>query len=109
MIASLLLALLAITPFDQTVQVTRGTKLDVSNFAGDVSIKVWDKDSVRVEANPSDREAIDVRSGDQVVTVRSHSLRGGRPRSLDYTITVPSWMPITVSGTYADVTLEGVG
>ena len=43
------------------------------------------------------------------MTIRSRSVRGGRPRSLDYTISVPSWMAITVAGTYADVTMDGVG
>ena len=109
MLGPLLLALMVITPTDQTVQVAKGTKLDVNNFAGDVNIKVWDKDAVRVEVNNSDRETVDIRQGDQTLTVRSRSLRGGRPRSLDYTISVPSWMAITVAGTYADVTMEGVG
>ena len=109
MLGTLLLALMAITPTDQTVQVAKGTKLDVNNFAGDVNIKVWDKDAVRVEANNSDRETVDINKGEQTLTIRSRSLRGGRPRSLDYTISVPSWMPITVAGTYADVTMEGVG
>ena len=72
-------------------------------------IKVWDKDAVRVEVTHSDREAVDIKQGDQVVTVRSRSVRGGPPRSLDYTITVPKWMAISVSGTYADVTMDGVG
>ena len=109
MLATLLLVTMAITPTDQTVQVGKGTKLDVNNFAGDVNIKVWDKDAVRVEVNNSDRETVDINKGEQTLTIRSRSLRGGRPRSLDYTISVPSWMPITVAGTYADVTLEGVG
>jgi DUF4097 and DUF4098 domain-containing protein YvlB len=104
-----LLALMAITPTDQTVPVAKGTKLDVNNFAGDVNIKVWDKDAVRVEVNNSDRETVDINKGEQTLTIRSRSLRGGRPRSLDYTISVPSWMPITVAGTYADVTMDGVG
>ena len=43
--------MMVITPTDQTVQVAKGTKLDVNNFAGDVNIKVWDKDAVRVEVN----------------------------------------------------------
>src|SRR3954471_23774609 len=110
MLANLLvLAMMAITPTDQTVQVTKGMKLDVNNFAGDVNIKVWDKDAVRVEVNNSDREVVDVNKGEQSVTIRSRSVRGGRPRSLDYTLSVPSWMAITVNGTYADVTMEGVG
>src|SRR3954463_12142191 len=105
----LVMAMMAITPTDQTVQVTKGMKLDVNNFAGDVDIKVWDKDAVRVEVNNSDREVVDINKGEQSVTIRSRSVRGGRPRSLDYTISVPSWMAITVAGTYADVTMEGVG
>src|SRR5471032_1077428 len=109
MVGTLLLALMVITPTDQTVQVAKGTKLDVNNFAGDVNIKVWDKDAVRVEVNNSDRETVDIKQGEQTLTIRSRSLRGGRPRSLDYTISVPSWMAVSVAGTYADVTMEGVG
>jgi DUF4097 and DUF4098 domain-containing protein YvlB len=106
---SLILALMVITPTDQTVPVTKGTKLDVNNFAGDVAIKVWDKDAVRVEVMHSDREVVDIKPGDQTLTIRSRSVRGGPPRSLDYAITVPKWMAINVSGTYADVTMDGVG
>jgi DUF4097 and DUF4098 domain-containing protein YvlB len=109
MLGSLLLALMVVTPTDQTVPVTKGTKLDVNNFAGDVIVKVWDKDAVRVECNHSDREVVDIKPGDQTLSVRSRSVRGGPPRSLDYAITVPKWMAVAVSGTYADVTLEGVG
>jgi DUF4097 and DUF4098 domain-containing protein YvlB len=109
MLAEIILAMAIITPTDQTVQVAKGTKLDVNNFAGEVMVKVWDKDAVRVEVTHSDREAVDIKPGDQVLSVRSRSLRGGPPRSLDYTITVPKWMAINISGTYADATLDGVG
>jgi len=80
MLGQIILAMAIITPTDQTVQVAKGTKLDVNNFAGDVSIKVWDKDAVRVEATHSDREIIDIKPGDQVLTIRSRSVRGGPPR-----------------------------
>jgi DUF4097 and DUF4098 domain-containing protein YvlB len=109
MIAQLLLATMAVTTTDQTVQVAKGTKLSVNNFAGDVIVKTWDKDAVRVEVNHSDREMVDIKQVDQTLSVRSRSTRGGPSRSLDYTISVPSWMAIGVSGTYADVKAEGVG
>jgi DUF4097 and DUF4098 domain-containing protein YvlB len=108
MLATALVALMVVTQTDQTVQVQKGTRLDISNYAGDVSIKVWDKDAVRVQVTHSDRETIDIKPGDQSLLIRSHSQRGPQ-RSLDYAITVPKWMPITVSGTYADVTLDGTG
>jgi Toastrack DUF4097 len=109
MLGTLVLAMMAVTTTDQTVQVSKGTKLDVNNFAGDVLIKVWDKDAVRVEATHSDRESVDIKQVDQTVSIRSRSARGGPPRSLDFNITVPSWMGIAVSGNYAFVTMEGVG
>src|SRR5216683_4793630 len=109
MVGHLILAMMIITPTDQTVQVAKGTKLDINNFAGDVSIKVWDRDAVRVQVNNSDRETVDIKQAEQTLTIRGRSLRGGRPRSLDYTMSAPSWMAITVGGTYADVTMEGVG
>ena len=109
MLGETLLAMAIIVPLDQTVQVAKGTKLDINNFAGDVMVTVWDRDAVRVQVNHSDREAVDVKPGDQTLSIRSRSLRGGPPRSLDYTISVPKWMAISVRGTYADVTLEGVG
>jgi DUF4097 and DUF4098 domain-containing protein YvlB len=105
----LILAMTILAPTDQTLQVSKGTKLDVNNFAGDVNVKVWDRDAVRIEVNHSDREVVDIKQGEQSLTVRSRSVRGGPPRSLDYTITVPKWMGISVNGTYADVMLDGVG
>src|SRR5713226_7562525 len=108
MLAEIILAMTALVPTDQTVNVAKGTKLDVNNFAGDVNIKVWDKDAVRVEATHSDRETVDIKQSEQVLSVRSRSTRGPS-RSMDYTISVPKWMAVSVSGTYADVTMEGVG
>ena len=92
MLAPILAVLMAITPTDQTVQVAKGTKLDINNFAGDVNIKVWDKDAVRVEVNNSDRETVDIKQGEQTLTVRSRSLRGGRPvRSTTRSASRPGW------------------
>src|SRR4051812_8855606 len=108
MLGTLLLAM-AVAATDQTVNVSKGTKLDVNNFAGDVIVKVWDKDAVRVEVMHSDRESVDIKQGEQTLSVRSRSVRGGPPRSLDYTISIPKWMAVAVSGTYADVTLQDVG
>src|SRR5262245_16294349 len=109
MIAELILAMAAVVPTDQTVNVAKGVKLDVDNFEGDVIVKVWAREAVRVVARRSDRETVDIKQGEQTLTVRSRSTRGGPPRSLDYTITVPKWMAITVGGNYADVNMDGVG
>ena len=40
---------------DQTVPVSRGTRLAIDNFAGEVVIHTWDKDSLRVQARHPSR------------------------------------------------------
>jgi len=108
MLGHALLALMVITQTDQTVQVRKGTSLDISDFAGQVVIKVWERDAVRVEVQHSDRETVDIRPGDQRLVVRGRS-GIGFARPLDYTISVPRWMAIRVTGTNTDVTMDGVG
>jgi len=108
MLQYVLFAALALAQTDQTVPVQKGTRLDVNNFSGDVKITTWDRDAVRVEADHSDRQSVDVRPGEQRLIIRGNSRNSGM-RSIDYAITVPKWMSITVNGNYTDVTMEGVG
>jgi DUF4097 and DUF4098 domain-containing protein YvlB len=110
MLAHALLALLLAAQAgqtDQTVPVKRGARLDVNNFSGDVIINVWNRDAVRVEVEHGDGDAVDIQATDQIVSVRA----GGRsrPRALDFTLTIPAWMAITVGGTATDVTVHGAG
>ena len=105
---------------DQTVDVAKGTRLVLSNQAGEVSVRAWDRDAVRVQASHSSRDHIDVQTADNTVRVRARTTSGSRgPAGLiDFTITVPRWMPLNLSGTYlaadilgtsAEVNVETVG
>jgi len=108
MIAAVMLALTLAASTDQTVDVKRGVRLEVHTFTGDVNIKTWNRDAVRVEAEHSDRQTIEIRPGDQSLVVRGRS-RIGPMSSVDFTITVPTWMAVNVNGTGTDVVLDGVG
>src|SRR5687768_15129618 len=91
---------------DQTVEVTKGTRLVLSNNAGEVVVRTWDRDQVRVQATHSDREKVDIQTADNTLRIRGRATRG--PSSLvDYQITVPRWMPVNLSGTYLETTIEG--
>jgi DUF4097 and DUF4098 domain-containing protein YvlB len=91
---------------DQTVDVAKGTRLVISNNAGEVVVRSWDRDQVRVQASHAERVTIDVSTIDNTLRVRSRSPRG--PSTLvDYTITVPRWMAVNLSGTYLESTIEG--
>jgi DUF4097 and DUF4098 domain-containing protein YvlB len=100
---------------DQTVPVTRGSQLFVNNFAGEVVVRAWDQDQVRVQARHSGHVRVNVRTGENAVRISSTS-SSGTP-SVDYEIRVPAWMPVRVSGqfnyievggTQADINAENV-
>ncbi|MDP1569905.1 MAG: hypothetical protein Q8L86_07870 [Vicinamibacterales bacterium] len=93
---------------DETVDVARGTRLVMSNNAGEVHVRTWDRDAVRVEAVHGPRERIEVQVAEMTVRVRARTERG--PQGLiDYRLTVPRWMPVNLSGTYLEATVEGTG
>ena len=91
---------------DQTVDVARGTQLVLSSQAGEATVRAWDRDAVRVQANHSPREQVEVQTADNTVRVRARTASGTRgPAGLvDYVITVPRWMPVSLSGTYLATT-----
>jgi DUF4097 and DUF4098 domain-containing protein YvlB len=91
---------------NQEVPVTKGTRLVLTNNAGEVVVRSWDRDAVKVEASHSDRETVDVQTADQTVRIRSRSTRG--PSGLvDYRLTVPRWMAVNLTGSYLEAAIEG--
>jgi hypothetical protein len=91
---------------DQTVAVTKGLRLSLENFAGDVVVRGWDRDAVRVQARHASRTRVSVRTTASAVVVAASGSQGP-PGSVDYEINVPVWMPVKIDGTYAFVSVEG--
>lgn len=90
---------------DQTVAVSRGTRLAIDNFAGEVILRTWEKDSVHVVARHSSRSKVSIRPGDGSLSVVSSR---GATGSVDYEITVPAWMPVKVEGEFNFVDAQGL-
>ena len=88
---------------DETVNVSRGTRLSVNAFAGEVIVRGWARDAVRVQARHSPRTNVTIRPTGSVVAVSA----SGSPGSVDYDISVPAWMPVKVEGTYIYIAVEG--
>lgn len=88
---------------DQTIQAARGTRLSVRNFAGEVVIRTWDKDALRVQARHGARKRVDIGTPAGAIAISASGPAG----SVDYEITAPIWMPIKVEGTYSFITVEG--
>jgi len=66
---------------DQTVDVTKGTRLVLSNNAGEVVVRSWDRDQVRVQATHSERDRIDIQNAENTLRVRARTAHG--PASLE--------------------------
>ena len=91
---------------DQTVPVQRGGRLTVNNFAGEVIIHTWDKDSIHVVARHQSRTRVNIRPNAAGIAVSASGTMGPQG-SVDYDITAPGWMPIKVEGQFNFVTIEG--
>lgn len=101
-----LAALTLIQQIDSTVPVERGQRLEVDLFAGDVDVKTWSRNAVRVVADPDGRGRVEIERSATSVGVRTTGRRGP-PSSTDIELTVPAWMGLDISGVYTDITIAG--
>jgi hypothetical protein len=91
---------------DQTVPAPRDARLTINNFAGEVIIRAWNRDELRVQARHSARTRVDVRTTAAGLSV-SATTSSGAPGAVDYAISVPAWMPIKVDGQFNFVDVQG--
>lgn len=105
---TIVLAALALAPAPQTdtiLPVDRGARLEVANFRGEVAIRAWNRDAVRVQAELSGRQTLDVVRAGSAVRVRPRTQDG--PRDAEFRIEIPRWMDVRVEGNQVDVRVEG--
>lgn len=89
---------------DQTVPVTRGTRLSISNFAGEIVVRGWDRDVVRVQARHSSRVKVNIRTNAAGLAITGNSAMG----SIDYEISAPVWMPLRIDGQFTYIEIQGL-
>jgi len=92
---------------DQTVSVSRGSRLSIDNYAGEVVVHAWDKDAIRVQARHNGRTKITIRTDANVVSVGAAAVNSPSG-SVDYDIMAPAWLPMKIEGQYDFVTVEGI-
>lgn len=95
------------TTTDTTVDVEQGTRFTLENFAGDITVHAWEKSAVRVQASHNTRTWVELQHEDGNLSVESGSRRGF-PVTVDYVITVPTWMPLELSGVNSEIEVTGV-
>jgi DUF4097 and DUF4098 domain-containing protein YvlB len=100
-----LLAALALPQADTTFAVERSQRLEVNAHAGEIVVRAWNRNAVRVRA--------ELRSGARLAVDRSSAAvsvhtRGERGEQADYEITVPTWMGVNLHGVNTTMTVDGV-
>lgn len=91
---------------DTTLVVPRGFDLNVANYAGEVFIEGWDKNTLRIRTDHSDEDKVVVYPERASMVVKAYS-KHENDRSADIRVLVPLWMNITVSGIHTDVIVTG--
>ena len=92
---------------DTTIAVPAGASLSVNNFGGAIVIHGWNQNRVKVHAEHGSRGRIEVSLVGNTVTVKASS-RMGAPSVVDFDITVPQDMALTLGGTYTEISVDGV-
>jgi len=105
--AAMLLTLAPQRQTDTTIAVPAGASLSVNNFGGGITVHGWNENRVKVHGETGRRGRVEVSMVGSTVLVKTGS-REGAPSVIDLDITVPASMPLTLNGTYADITVDGV-
>src|SRR2546425_9686811 len=92
---------------DTTIAVPAGASLSVNNFGGGITVHGWTENRVKVHAETGRRGRVEVSLVGNTVVVKASS-REGAPSVMDFDITVPQSMALSLGGTYADITVDGV-
>lgn len=102
----MLLLLALLQQIDSTVPVERGQRLEVSAFAGEITVTTWNRDAVRVRADAGGSTGVEIDRNATVVSVRTTGRRGP-PSDVELSITAPAWMPLDLSGVNTEMTVAG--
>lgn len=91
---------------DTTFPVSPGTRLRLETTQGDIVVRAWDRNQVRVQTTRSRRGEVRVRLSGRVLTIEGNDFFGSS--NGDYDITVPVWMALSLENLNGGVTVDGV-
>jgi hypothetical protein len=100
------LALVAAQQTDTSVAVGRGQRLEVNASGGGITVSAWNRNAVRVEANTSGPDRVEISSTATTVSVRTQG-RHGPPSEIELKISAPPWMALSLAGVHTNVKVQG--
>ncbi|UCC72518.1 MAG: DUF4097 family beta strand repeat protein [Gemmatimonadota bacterium] len=91
---------------DTTFAVNPNAVLGLRNHAGEIIVRTWNRNEVRIEASYSSYDRVKVIQSESSVKVKSET-RHGHPEEVDYELTIPRTMAVDLWGFESDVYVDG--
>ena len=90
---------------DTTLSAQRGDRLEAENHNGDIIVRTWARNAVQLRVRGTDRAVTLERSGGTISAELDWN--HGDPGNVDYELTIPTWMPVELSGVNSDMSVIG--
>lgn len=110
MSATLLVGMLAaaiMQQTDTTFAVRPNARVAVETFGGEINVKTWNRNEIRVQATHGRRDVISIDARGSSVSIEAQG-RMGPATDVRMNLTVPAAVALDLSGVYTEVTVEGV-
>ena len=101
----------ALIPQTDTIVAANGaTRFSLESFRGEVVVRTWDRDAVQIKADHPSTRYIEIDRRGSAIHVEVGAERGmGFSGSVDFEITVPRGMDLSLEGMAVEVNIEGAG
>lgn len=107
LLAAMLAASMAQQQTDTTFSVRPGSRIEVETFGGSITVRTWNRNDVRVQAQHGRRESIDIDARGSSVRIEAEGYMGVA-KDVRFMLMVPRSSHIEASGVQTDVDVEGV-
>ena len=91
---------------DTTLTARRGDRLEAENHNGNITVRTWARSEVTLRVSGSRRSVTLDRSGGTISV--ELDWEHGSPGTVSYELTVPTWMPLELSGVNTDIAVTGI-
>lgn len=91
---------------DTTFAVDPNAVLGLRNHAGEIIVRTWNRNEIRIQASYSSYDRVKVIQSERSVKVQSET-RHGHPEEVDFELTIPSAMAVDLWGFESDVSVDG--
>jgi DUF4097 and DUF4098 domain-containing protein YvlB len=106
---ALLTGTLALAPdvqVDTTLNAVRGQRLAINAYAGEVTVRAWNRNAVRIEAD-GDQNQLEIASSPTGISIRTQG-RHGPPEEITIRISAPAWIGLSLAGVNTSAKVEGI-